>query len=188
MANPDRQLLEAAAGIEPANSDFADRCLNHLATPPPKYWSGRGDSNSRPSAWQADALPTELLPHLFFYWFVGAAFVPRLKSGQECPSYGRLHCGAGKGIRTPDPQLGKLMLYRLSYSRPPLCRCRLLSLCCRCAVVKWWAVQGLNLRPLPCEESALPAELTAHFAGHTLSGAEGGIRTRTNLAVTSPSS
>ena len=26
------------------------------------YWSGRRDSNSRPSAWKADALPTELLP------------------------------------------------------------------------------------------------------------------------------
>ncbi len=25
-------------------------------------WSGKRDSNSRPSAWEADALPTELLP------------------------------------------------------------------------------------------------------------------------------
>ena len=25
-------------------------------------WSGRRDSNSRPSGWQPDALPTELLP------------------------------------------------------------------------------------------------------------------------------
>ncbi len=128
LAGSVQRRLEAAAGIEPANSGFADRCLNHLATPPPillrelrslrstrnfgtsraapnpsQFWSGRGDSNSRPSAWQADALPTELLPHL----------VPN---------------GAGKGIRTPDPQLGKLMLYRLSYSRPPLRRCRLLPL------------------------------------------------------------
>src|SRR5262245_61146536 len=28
-------------------------------------WSGRRDSNSRPSAWKADALPTELHPPLF---------------------------------------------------------------------------------------------------------------------------
>ena len=28
-------------------------------------WSGKRDSNSRPSAWEADALPTELLPR---YW------------------------------------------------------------------------------------------------------------------------
>ena len=27
--------------------------------------SGRRDSNSRPSAWKADALPTELLPLIF---------------------------------------------------------------------------------------------------------------------------
>ena len=26
-------------------------------------WSGKRDSNPRPSAWEADALPTELLPH-----------------------------------------------------------------------------------------------------------------------------
>ena len=26
------------------------------------FWSGRRDSNSRPSAWKADALPTELHP------------------------------------------------------------------------------------------------------------------------------
>ena len=28
------------------------------------HWSGRRGSNSRPSAWKADALSTELLPHL----------------------------------------------------------------------------------------------------------------------------
>ncbi len=27
-------------------------------------WSGKRGSNPRPSAWEADALPTELLPHL----------------------------------------------------------------------------------------------------------------------------
>ena len=26
------------------------------------FWSGKWDSNPRPSAWEADALPTELLP------------------------------------------------------------------------------------------------------------------------------
>ena len=30
--------------------------------------SGRRDSNSQPSAWQADALPIVLLPHCLFYW------------------------------------------------------------------------------------------------------------------------
>ena len=28
------------------------------------FWSGQPDSNWRPSAWQADALPTELYPQL----------------------------------------------------------------------------------------------------------------------------
>src|SRR5258705_3407210 len=30
-----------------------------------------------------------------------------------------------------------------------------------CAHRAWWAVQGLNLRPLACDTSALPTELTA---------------------------
>ncbi len=29
--------------------------------------SGKWDSNPRPSAWEADALPTELLPQLYWY-------------------------------------------------------------------------------------------------------------------------
>jgi chromate reductase, NAD(P)H dehydrogenase (quinone) len=34
-------------------------------------------------------------------------------------------CGAGNGVRTHDPQLGKLMLYQLSYARPrPKCHYR----------------------------------------------------------------
>ncbi len=32
-----------------------------------KALSGRRDSNSRPSAWKADALPTELLPHIIYF-------------------------------------------------------------------------------------------------------------------------
>ena len=31
-----------------------------------RSWSGRRGSNPRPSAWKADALPTELLPHFSF--------------------------------------------------------------------------------------------------------------------------
>ena len=34
-------------------------------------WSGRRDSNSRPSGWQPDALPTELLPQASM--FIGSS-------------------------------------------------------------------------------------------------------------------
>ena len=40
-----------------------------------KYWSGRRDSNSRPSAWKADALPTELHP-LKLFPVQGVGFEP----------------------------------------------------------------------------------------------------------------
>src|ERR1043165_4281671 len=36
---------------------------NNLAYNERGYLSGRRDSNPRPSAWEADALPAELLPH-----------------------------------------------------------------------------------------------------------------------------
>src|SRR5487761_1530370 len=32
-------------------------------SPPVRGWSGRRDSNPRPFAWEANALPAELLPH-----------------------------------------------------------------------------------------------------------------------------
>ena len=45
-----------------------------------KSWSGKRDSNSRPSAWEANALPTELLP----LCFRPSQIVPRATA--------RLHC------------------------------------------------------------------------------------------------
>ena len=51
------------AGFEPATSSLPRKC----STPElhGRNWSGRRGSNSRPLAWKANALPTELLPHLF---------------------------------------------------------------------------------------------------------------------------
>ena len=37
----------------------------------PQKWSGKRDSNPRPSAWKADALPIELFPHLLKFWWGG---------------------------------------------------------------------------------------------------------------------
>ena len=56
-------------GFEPLTPSLPWKCstpelhwpLKKIA-PGFKNWSGRRDSNSRPSAWKADALPTELLP------------------------------------------------------------------------------------------------------------------------------
>ena len=56
--------FEPMAGFEPATSSLPRKC----STPElhrRKNKSGRRGSNSRPSAWKADALSTELLPHFF---------------------------------------------------------------------------------------------------------------------------
>ena len=51
-------------GIEPVTSSLPrKRSTPELHRPGPL--SGRRDSNPRPSAWKADALPTELLPRLW---------------------------------------------------------------------------------------------------------------------------
>ena len=50
-------------GIEPLTSSLPRmRSTPELHRLDPCGWSGRRDSNSRHSAWKADALPTELLP------------------------------------------------------------------------------------------------------------------------------
>ena len=55
-------------GIEPVTSSLPRmRSTPELHRLNPYGWSGRRDSNSRHSAWKADALPTELLP-LVFDW------------------------------------------------------------------------------------------------------------------------
>src|SRR5690625_988106 len=72
--------LELVDGIEPSTSPLPRECsTTELHEPTPAAlslpgglpanaikhlgWSGRRDSNPRHSAWEADALPTELLPH-----------------------------------------------------------------------------------------------------------------------------
>lgn len=77
-------------GIEPVNLFLTKEALYRLSymgfLP---YWSGRRGSNSRHSAWKADALPTELLPHILN--------------------------GANGGIRTPDRLITNQQLCQLSY-------------------------------------------------------------------------
>ena len=42
--------------------------------------------------------------------------------GRHASRVSRKKYGAGNGDRTRDPQLGRLMLYHLSYSRPLMCK------------------------------------------------------------------
>ena len=70
--------MEPVARIELATSS-----LPRKRSTPELHWrslSGRRGSNPRPSAWKADALPTELLPQfsfLFGDFFVGLRIVSR---------------------------------------------------------------------------------------------------------------
>ena len=61
--------------------------------------SGKRDSNPRPQPWQGCALPTELFSQAICY-------VKDLR--------------AKNGTRTRDPNLGKVVLYQLSYFRVSL--------------------------------------------------------------------
>ena len=85
-------------------------------------WSGRRDSNPRPSAWKANALSTELLPQIS-----GQGWI-RTTEGVSQQIYSLPHLAtlvlalfiffrAEDGTQTRDPQLGRLMLYQLSYFR-----------------------------------------------------------------------
>jgi hypothetical protein len=52
-------------------------------------WSGRRGSNSRHSAWKADALPTELLPQFLFPKNVGKRFANAINKTSSKKSVGR---------------------------------------------------------------------------------------------------
>ena len=85
--------------------------------------SGRRGSNPRPSAWKANALSTELLPQ--FRWAKMDSNHRRRKPADlqsapfghsgTCPTIFQKR--AEDGAQTRDPQLGRLMLYQLSYFR-----------------------------------------------------------------------
>ena len=132
---------------------------NDPSSPQMREWSGRRDSNPRPSHWQCDALPTEPLPHRSTF------------------------SGAESQIRTGDTALFRRVLYQLSYLGP-LAACHgdlkhqlgqdtlrgeraqrratwfVLGVW-GCPFGLWWAVRGSNPRPPRCKRGALPTELTA---------------------------
>ena len=76
--------VEAAPRFELGDKGFADLCLTTWLC---RHWSGKRDSNSRPSPWQGDALP------LSYFRIIGAA----------------------RQNRTVDTRIFSPLLYRLSY-------------------------------------------------------------------------
>ena len=96
-------VLAAPRGFEPRSSDPKSAVLPldegagipRISRDRAKKWSGRRDSNPRPSPWQGDALPTEPLP---------------LED--------RYAVGAESQIRTGDTAIFSRVLYRLSYLGP----------------------------------------------------------------------
>ena len=58
---PSTRPAEPLIGFEPMTPSLPWKCST-AELQGQSYVSGRRDSNSRPSAWKADALPTELLP------------------------------------------------------------------------------------------------------------------------------
>ena len=94
-----------------------------------KKWSGKRDSNPRPSAWKADALATELFPlKNIIYGVEGEGFEPSKakpadlqsapfdRSGTPPAHLIQTITGAGEGTRTPNRLITNEMLYQLSYA------------------------------------------------------------------------
>ena len=73
--------------------------------------------------------------------------------------------GAGNETRTRDPNLGKVMLYQLSYSR--IYKQFLLKLSQKKPI--WSGKRDSNSRPQPWQGYALPTELFPRAAYNTLS-------------------
>ena len=51
------RLVEPTTGIEPVTPSLPRKCSTTEPRGPENPWSGKRDSNPRPSAWKADALP-----------------------------------------------------------------------------------------------------------------------------------
>ncbi len=120
------------AGFEPATSSLPRKC----STPElhrHNSWSGRRGSNSRPSAWKADALSTELLPHCWLwakmdsnhrrYKPADLQSAPFGHSGIR-PCFFSLPCrplpgkfGASCRIRTNDPEITNHVLWPTELKR-----------------------------------------------------------------------
>ena len=106
-----------------------------MLTFPKIQWSGKRDSNPRPSAWKADALANWAIPAFETNLFLGVNMVERggfeppkaepadLQSAPfghsgTSPLWGSVwsYSGASEGNRTPDPLITNQLLCHLSYA------------------------------------------------------------------------
>ena len=98
-------LVVPRTGLEPARLSTLAPETSASTIPPPGQLplSGKRGSNSRPQPWQGCALPTELFPRLIYASFCKLKFKISKRAENEA--------------RTRDPNLGKVVLYQLSYFR-----------------------------------------------------------------------
>ena len=71
--------------------------------------------NRRPRPYQGRALPTELPGHISRL-LLSDGLISVIETSAILAA-GHMRIGAGNGTRTRDPELGRLALYQLSYSR-----------------------------------------------------------------------
>ncbi len=157
--------MEPTTGFEPVTPSLPRKC----STPEPRgrstggsgdpssdpeslRWSGKRDSNPRPSAWKADALPTELLP-LFVVEFVH--LVGSTWWGEEDSNLRSLRrqiysllplstrASPRPAVRRFFTFLVDFSFFRRTFSRLP----------------PWSWRRDLNPRPADYKSAALPAEL-----------------------------
>ena len=117
-------------GLEPARLSTLAPETSASTIPPPGHLplSGKRGSNSRPQPWQGCALPTELFPRLFSKARFSAVLVVWKQNFPlactKIPHYAsfcklkfKISKRAENEARTRDPNLGKVVLYQLSYFR-----------------------------------------------------------------------
>jgi hypothetical protein len=97
--------MEPTTGIEPVNLFLTKEALyllSYVGTLK-QLWSGRRDSNSRHSAWKAEALPTELLPqHPEWWWGEDLNLRRRMPTDLQSVPFG--HSGTPPSDYTPWSQ------------------------------------------------------------------------------------
>jgi hypothetical protein len=132
------RLVAAAYGRTPHSSPASRLALlasrvprsTYLCqTPTSSIWSGKRDSNPRPSAWKADALPTELFPR------VGAPWL-RMTASRHC-------LVAAAYLSTPHSSTAPRLVLLCPGIPPRLSRIASLR---SLPFLSWWRGEDSNLR------------------------------------------